>query len=108
MVVSVKAKKAGWPRARLARQHESRENQAWAQKKVWVEGEDAFGNKKKFLVEDGHFRCDCGQIVYVRKGFAICDGCGLCFNDGPVTTSLKMKKKLEGAFRRNCSNKNFI
>jgi hypothetical protein len=96
------------PHGRTAYNHVNKENQAWAQKKVWVEGKDVFGNRKKFLVENGHFRCGCGEIVFVRKGFAICDGCGLCFNDGPIETSEKIKRQAEGAFRRKCINKSFI
>ena len=96
------------PRGRTAYSRVCKENQAWTQKKVMKEGTDVFGNKKEFLVEDGHFRCECGEIVYVRKSFAVCDGCGMIFNDGPTIASEKMKRRLEGAFRRNCTNKNFI
>ena len=70
------------PHGRTAYSHVNKENQAWAQKKVVKEGTDVFGNKKEFLVEDGHFRCECGAIVYLRKSFAVCDGCGAIFNDG--------------------------
>ena len=47
------------------------------------EGVDCFGNKKIFLVEEGHFRCKkCSAIVRIDKnGFAACEKCGEVYND---------------------------
>jgi uncharacterized C2H2 Zn-finger protein len=78
----MKTKKTGWPKARPAHSFESREGQAWRPGKVLKEGTDIFGNKKTFLVEEGHFRCKCGAIVRIDKnGFAACESCGEVFND---------------------------
>lgn len=78
----MKAKKAGWPRARLPRQHEGKVGQAWRARTEYQEGEDVFGNKKSFQVEVGPFLCRCGAIVRIDKnGFAACEHCGEIFND---------------------------
>ena len=78
-----KTKKSGWPRGRLAHSTESRVGQAWKPGKVPKEGVDCFGNKKIFLVEEGHFRCKkCSAVVRIDKnGFAACESCGEIFND---------------------------
>jgi len=56
--------------------------QAWRPGKIAKEGVDCFGNKKGFLVEEGHFKCGCGSIVRIDKnGFAACESCGNIFND---------------------------
>jgi hypothetical protein len=49
---------------------------------VLKEGVDVFGNRKVFLVEEGHFKCRCGSIVRIDKnGFAACESCGEIYND---------------------------
>lgn len=104
-----KCKKAGWPRARLPHQHEGKVGQAWRARTEYQEGEDVFGNKKSFQVEVGPFLCRCGAIVRIDKnGFAACEHCGEIFNDGPIEASEKIKRRAEGAFRRDCINKSFI
>ena len=96
-----KTKKSGWPRSRLAHSNEGRVGQAWKPGKVPKEGVDCFGNKKIFLVEEGHFRCKCGSIVRIDKnGFAACESCGEVFNDrktirGTEYHMSKAKKKRE-------------
>jgi recombination DNA repair RAD52 pathway protein len=80
-----KTKKTGWPKSRLAHSNEGRVGQAWRPGKVLKDGIDVFGNKKVFLVEEGHFRCGCGAIVRVDKnGFAACEECGHIYNDSPI------------------------
>jgi hypothetical protein len=80
-----KTKKTGWPKSRLAHSNEGRVGQAWKPGKVLKEGVDVFGNKKKFLVEEGHFKCPCGSIVRVDKnGFAACESCGHIYNEAPI------------------------
>jgi len=76
-------KKAGWPKARPAHSFTGRVGQAWKPGKVLKEGVDVFGNKKTFLVEEGHFRCTrCSAIVRIDKnGFAACESCGEVYND---------------------------
>lgn len=96
----MKNKKAGWPKSRLAHSTENRVGQAWKPGKVQKEGMDVFGNKKVFLVEEGHFRCKCGAVVRVDKnGFAACEACGYVYNDSPVRGTeyhmSKAKKKKE-------------
>ena len=78
-----KTRKSGWPRSRLAHSNEGRVGQAWKPGKVLKEGVDVFGNRKVFLVEEGHFRCKkCSAIVRIDKnGFAACESCGEIFND---------------------------
>ena len=96
-----KTRKSGWPRGRLAHSNEGRVGQAWKPGKVPKEGVDVFGNKKVFLVEEGHFKCKrCGAIVRVDKnGFAACESCGLVYNESPIRgteyhMSKRQKKKL--------------
>lgn len=89
--------------------HEGRVGQAWGRKKVPAEGKTKFGKKITVMVDAGHFRCHCGAIVRIEKnGFAACEHCGEIFNDGQAGASEKIKRRAEGAFRRDCSNKNFI
>ena len=98
-----KAKKAGWPRARLARQHEGKVGQSWRARTENLEGVDAFGNKKMFRVEVGPFLCRCGAVVRIDKnGFAACEKCGEIYNDGKTIrgteyhmSKAKKKKELE-------------
>ena len=102
----MKIKKAGWPRPRLPHQNEGRVGQSWMEKKVKKEGEDCFGNKKTFLVEDGHFLCHCGSVVRLDKnGFAACENCGEIFNDRghePQMSNRQKKLSLE-RFKYMCS-----
>ena len=78
----MKVKKEGWPKPRLAHSNEGRVGQAWRPGKILKEGVDLFGNKKVFLVEEGHFKCKCGSIVRIDKnGFAACESCGEIYND---------------------------
>lgn len=81
--IGEKCKKAGWPRSRLAHSNEGRVGKAWKPGKVLKEGVDVFGNRKVFLVEEGHFRCKkCSAIVRIDKnGFAACEKCGEVYND---------------------------
>lgn len=80
-----KTKRTGWPKSRLAHSNEGRVGQAWKPGKVPKEGTDCFGNKKVFLVEEGHFRCKCSAIVRIDKnGFAACEKCGLVYNESPI------------------------
>ena len=94
-------KKAGWPKARPAHSFEGRVGQAWKPGKVLKEGVDIYGNCKKFLVEEGHFRCKCGSIVRIDKnGFAACESCGEVYNDSKTIRGTeyhmsKAKKKRE-------------
>ena len=82
MVDLKKTKRTGWPKARPAHSFEGRVGQAWKPGKVLKEGVDIYGNCKKFLVEEGHFRCKCGSIVRIDKnGFAACESCGEVYND---------------------------
>ncbi len=82
MTEKKKTKRTGWPKARLAHSFEGRAGQAWKPGKILKEGVDLFGNKKVFLVEEGHFRCKCGAIVRIDKsGFAACESCGEIYND---------------------------
>ena len=96
-----KTKRTGWPKARLAHSFEGRVGQAWKPGKIPKEGVDCFGNRKVFLVEEGHFRCKCGSIVRIDKnGFAACESCGEIFNDRewysvPRMGMSKSKKKRE-------------
>ena len=97
-----KTKKSGWPRSRLAHSNEGRVGQAWKPGKVPKEGVDCFGNKKIFLVEEGHFRCKkCSAIVRIDKnGFAACEKCGEVYNDSKTIRGTeyhmsKAKKKRE-------------
>jgi hypothetical protein len=97
-----KTRKSGWPRSRLAHSNEGRVGQAWKPGKVLKEGVDVFGNRKVFLVEEGHFRCKkCSSIVRIDKnGFAACDKCGEIYNDSKTIRgteyhmSKRQKKKL--------------
>ena len=84
MTEKKKAKRTGWPKARPAHSFEGRVGQAWRPGKVLKEGVDLFGNKKVFLVEEGHFMCrQCGSVVRIDKnGFAACESCGEIYNDG--------------------------
>ena len=96
-----KTKRTGWPKARLAHSFEGRVGQAWKPGKIPKEGVDCFGNRKVFLVEEGHFRCKCGSIVRIDKnGVAACESCGEIFNDrepirGTEYHMSKAKKKRE-------------
>jgi hypothetical protein len=96
-----KTKSNGWPKSRLAHSNEGRVGQAWRPGKVPKEGVDAYGNKKVFLVEEGHFKCRCGSIVRIDKnGFAACESCGEVYNDSRTIRgteyhmSKRQKKKL--------------
>jgi len=110
MVVSMseKCKKAGWPRARLAHQHEGKVGQSWRARTEDQEGEDVFGNKKAFPVEVGPFLCRCGAIVRIDKnGFAACEKCGEIFNDRghePQMSNRQKKDALE-RFKYMCCHK---
>jgi len=91
------------PRGRPAHSVENRAGQAWRPGKVAKEGVDGNGNKKIFLVEEGHFRCGCGAIVRVDKnGFAACESCGQIYNDSKTIrgteyhmSKAKKKKAME-------------
>jgi uncharacterized C2H2 Zn-finger protein len=102
-------KKAGWPRARPAHSFTGRVGQAWKPGKVPKEGVDCFGNKKTFLVEEGHFRCTrCSAIVRIDKnGFAACEKCGEIFNDRghEQQMSNRQKKASLERFKYMCCHK---
>ena len=106
-------KKAGWPKARPAHSFEGRVGQAWKPGKVPKEGVDCFGNKKIFLVEEGHFRCKkCSAIVRIDKnGFAACESCGEVFNDSKTIRgteyhqSKSQKKKAMREFANGLVNR---
>jgi len=97
-----KTKKTGWPKSRLAHSNEGRVGQAWRPGKVLKEGVDVFGNRKTFLVDEGHFRCKkCSAIVRIDKnGFAACESCGQIYNDSKTIRgteycmSKRQRKKL--------------
>jgi hypothetical protein len=103
-------KKAGWPKARPAHSFEGRVGQAWKPGKVLKEGVDVFGNRKVFLVEEGHFRCKkCSTIVRIDKnGFAACEHCGEIFNDSGSMghrASNRSKKAALERFKYMCCHK---
>lgn len=82
MTEKKKTKSNGWPKPRLAHSNEGRVGQAWRPGKIPKEGIDKNGNRKVFLVEEGHFKCRCGSIVRIDKnGFAACESCGEIYND---------------------------
>jgi hypothetical protein len=99
------------PRGRPAHSVENRVGQAWRPEKVLKEGVDVFGNKKVFLVEEGHFRCRCGAIVRIDKnGFAACEMCGEVYNDSKTIRgteyhmSKAQKKKALEEFKASVVN----
>ena len=112
MTEKKKTKRTGWPKARLAHSFEGRVGQAWRPGKVAKEGIDDNGNRKVFLVEEGHFKCRCGSIVRIDKnGFAACESCGEVFNDSKTIRgteyhqSKSQKKKAMREFTNGLVNR---
>ena len=77
---------------------------AWKPGKIEVEGEDIFGNKKKFMMDNGHYKCKkCDAIVrFDIRGYAHCTICGEIHNDGIreiPRISNRGRKKLNEKFK---------
>jgi len=100
-----------WPKGHPACDHlQNKEGQAWRPGKVELEGEDIFGNKKKFMVDKGQYKCKkCDAIVrFDIRGYAHCTICGEIHNDGIreiPRISNRVKKDMYHKRRVDCLRK---
>jgi hypothetical protein len=90
-----------WPKHHVATSPQNRVGQSWKPGKVELEGEDVFGNKKKFMMDKGLYKCKkCNEVVRIDiRGYAHCTKCGEIHNDGftaiPRISNRGRKKLIE-------------